>query len=241
MYDCRLESDLIIYLFFYPFKSLDLTHILKDLVVTDLPTLCKNPRSTVDFPPTFTCCCRVKSAGIPMDDNVTFSYSINITKIVKPPLPVGYWGNCCVPVFVHLAASDLVDRPIWETAGRIRNSKIHITDEYVRSFIDFHELHTIMDNGGRAPAAEPTHVSGFTDWRHLGHSKLDFGWGGPVSVVPLSRNILGSDEPCFFLPYSAAGKGERNGFKVLVNLPESSVAGFREEMEKFFNQYRVSY
>ncbi|PKI72752.1 hypothetical protein CRG98_006837 [Punica granatum] len=116
-----------------------------------------------------------------------------------------------------------------------RANKIHATDEHLRSFIDFLELHGFRDRGG-LPLGKSSHVSGFTDWRHLGHSKLDFGWGGPVTVVPLSQNILGSDEPCFFLPYSSAGKEKRNGFMVLVNLPESSVAGFREEMDKFIKQ-----
>ncbi|OWM77369.1 hypothetical protein CDL15_Pgr016766 [Punica granatum] len=178
---------------------------------------------------------KVKACGIPLQDNVAFSYSINISKIAKPPLPVGYWGNCCIPIYIYLAVSDLVNKPIWETAGQIRNSKIHATDEHLRSFIDFLELHGFRDRGG-LPLGKSSHVSGFTDWRHLGHSKLDFGWGGPVTVVPLSQNILGSDEPCFFLPYSSAGKEKRNGFMVLVNLPESSVAGFREEMDKFIKQ-----
>ncbi|KAK4797865.1 hypothetical protein SAY86_030191 [Trapa natans] len=182
---------------------------------------------------------KVRASGIPVDDRVTFSYSINITKIVKPPLPVGYWGNCCVPVYVDLIASELVNGPIWQTANRIRDSKTRVTDEYVRSYIDLHELTSLKDGGAAgATKGRSGHVSGFTDWRHLGHSKLDFGWGGPVSVVPLTRNILGSEEPCFFLPYSApsGGKGRRGGFKVLVNLPEGSVTRFREEMEKLFKR-----
>ncbi|KAL5984051.1 hypothetical protein ACLOJK_018153 [Asimina triloba] len=46
-----------------------------------------------------------------------------------------------------------------------------MTDEYVRSFIDFQEIHYAE---GIAAGA---HVSGFTDWRHLGHSGVDFGVG----------------------------------------------------------------
>ena len=65
---------------------------------------------------------------------------------------------------------------------------------------------------------------------------MDFGWGGPVTVLPLSRHLVGSVEPCFFLPYSSANVGEKDGFKVLVTLQESALCAFMEEMEKFSNQ-----
>ncbi|KAK7841056.1 taxadien-5-alpha-ol o-acetyltransferase [Quercus suber] len=103
------------------------------------------------------------------------------------------------------------------------------TDEYVRSFIDFQHLHY----GEGITAGKG--VSGFTDWRHLGHSTVDFGWGGPVTVLPLSRNLLGSVEPCFFLPYSSVSAGRKDGFKVLVNLRESAMPAFKEEMKGFGN------
>lgn len=170
---------------------------------------------------------KVKASGVPGEENVKFAYSINIRKQVKPPLPAGYWGNGCVAMYVKLSAKEVAEKPIWETAELIRKSKNNATDEYVRSFIDFQDLHY----GGGITAGK--RVSGFTDWRHLGHSTVDFGWGGPVTVLPLSRNLLGSVEPCFFLPYSSASAGRKDGFKVMVTLEESAVPAFREEMSKF--------
>lgn len=70
-----------------------------------------------------------------------FSYSTNIRKVLKPPLPVGYWGNGCVPIYVQLTARDLLEKPIWEIAELIRKSKRNASDEYVRSYIDFQEAH----------------------------------------------------------------------------------------------------
>lgn len=78
-----------------------------------------------------------------------------------------------------------------------------------------------------------TGVTGFTDWRYLGHSTVDFGWGGPVTVLPLSYKLLGSMEPCFFLPYSGDAGSKDSGFKVLVNLRESAMPEFKEAMDKF--------
>lgn len=172
---------------------------------------------------------RVKASGVPSDEKVKFAYAINIRKLVKPPLPAGYWGNGCVPMYVQAKAGDLVDQPIYKTAQLINKSKYNVSDGYVRSFIDFQELH--YHEGITAGAK----VSGFTDWRHLGHSTVDFGWGGPVTVFPLSRNLLGSVEPCFFLPYSSANEGKKDGFKLSVYLQEHAVSGFREDMDKLKN------
>lgn len=170
---------------------------------------------------------RVKAAGVPREENVKFVYSTNIRRQMKPSLPHGYWGNGCVPIYIQLTAGELVERPVWEVADLIKKSKENITDKYVRSFIDFQELYyTEGITAGRG-------VSGVTDWRHLGHSTVDFGWGGPVTVLPLSWNLLGSVEPCFFLPYSSANVGKKDGFKVLVSLSAAAMPALRLDMEEF--------
>ncbi|XP_023736798.1 3'-N-debenzoyl-2'-deoxytaxol N-benzoyltransferase [Lactuca sativa] len=172
---------------------------------------------------------RVKASKTPRKEEVKFGYAVNIRRLIQPPLPAGYWGNGCVPMYAQTTAGDLIDKPIWETAQLIKKSKRNVSDEYVHSFIDFQELNYEKGiNAGKW-------VSAVTDWRHLGHSTVDFGWGGPVTVIPLSRNLLGSSEPCFFLPYSAATQGKKDGFKVLLYIHKDAVVGFREEMEKFVN------
>jgi hypothetical protein len=55
--------------------------------------------------------------------------------------------------------------------------------------------------------------------------------------MPLSRNLLGSVEPCFFLPYSSVSVGRKDGFKVLVTLQESAMPAFREEFGPFGNPF----
>lgn len=156
-----------------------------------------------------------------------FAYSMNIAKLLKPALPDGYWGNVCVPVYVKLTVQQLLDQPISETAKLIKKSKHSVTGEYVRSYIDFQELHYAKGiTAGKF-------VSGFTDWRHLGHSEVDLGWGSPSIVLPLSWRILGSSEPSFFLPYATEDASKKDGFKVLVCLAEKAMAAFRLDMEMF--------
>ncbi|KAK9092834.1 hypothetical protein Syun_027745 [Stephania yunnanensis] len=175
---------------------------------------------------------RVKASKVPETEKVKFAYSTNIRNRLNPPLPQGYYGNGCVPIYVQLTANQLVAQPVWKTAELIKRSKRNATDEYVRSYIDFQELHYTE---GISVGME---VSGFTDWRHLGHSTVDFGWGGPVAVMPLSRNLLGSQEVCFFLPYCCiGGEGKRYGFQVLVSVAEDGLSDFRSEMEKLEGEF----
>ncbi|OVA04258.1 Transferase [Macleaya cordata] len=176
--------------------------------------------------------CRVKACGGPGDEKVKFAYSTDIRKQLNPRLPKGYWGNGCAVIYIQLKAQELVEQPIWETAKLIKKSKDNATDEYVRSYIDFQELYYAE---GITTGKE---VSGFTDWRHLAHSTVDFGWGGPVTVLPLSQNLHGRMEPWYFLTYSSANNQGRmmDGFKVLVSLPKTAMAAFRVEMEKFSNK-----
>ncbi|KAL5715935.1 hypothetical protein ACHQM5_017689 [Ranunculus cassubicifolius] len=170
---------------------------------------------------------RVKASKVPETEKVKFVYSINIRRILNPPLPFGYWGNGCVAMYAQITAKDLLEQPLWKTAQLINKSKHNTSDEYVRSFIDFQELHYAE---GITAGKE---VSGFTDWRHLGHSTVDFGWGGPVTVLPLSRHLLGSSEICFFLPYSSVNEGEEDGFRVLVSLPKDASPAFKDDFEGF--------
>uniref|UniRef100_A0ACD6ADT2 Uncharacterized protein n=1 Tax=Avena sativa TaxID=4498 RepID=A0ACD6ADT2_AVESA len=177
---------------------------------------------------------RVKANLTSPDEAVKMVYSMNISGLLDPPLPDGYWGNVCVPVYVALAAGDLVGRPLAETASLVKNSKLGVDEEYVRSYIDFQELR----RGDGVTAGKC--VSAFTDWRRLGHSEVDFGWGGPDAVLPLSWRLLGSVEPCFLLPYGAGDERRRRGFKVFVAVREEAVPRFKEEMEEILLQHEPS-
>ncbi|XP_024029261.1 3'-N-debenzoyl-2'-deoxytaxol N-benzoyltransferase-like [Morus notabilis] len=170
---------------------------------------------------------KIKATKIPGDEIVKYAYFLNIRKLVKPPLPPTFWGNACVPIYAKTSAKDLGEKPIWEAADLIKKSKRHATDEYVRSYIDFQSLHYAE----RISAGKD--VSGFTDWRHLGDSTVDFGWGGSVAVLLLSRHFLGSVEPCYFLPSLTASVGKKDGFKVSITLRESAMPAFKAEMDKF--------
>ncbi|KAJ4823406.1 hypothetical protein Tsubulata_032427, partial [Turnera subulata] len=70
----------------------------------------------------------LKPSRVPGDEMVKFAYSINIRKLVKPPLPTGYWGNGCVPMYAQVSAKELMEQPIWKTAQLIKQSKGNARD-----------------------------------------------------------------------------------------------------------------
>nr|CAD1822240.1 unnamed protein product [Ananas comosus var. bracteatus] len=111
---------------------------------------------------------RVRTTGTGSNNEIVkMVYSMNISKILNPPLPAGYWGNVCVPAYVRLTAGELAEQPLSKTAVLIRESKRDVTDEYVRSYIDFQELNYArgITAGGRSP-----------------HSPTGGGWDTPTST-----------------------------------------------------------
>ncbi|XP_078432191.1 HXXXD-type acyl-transferase family protein [Wolffia australiana] len=168
---------------------------------------------------------RVRASEVVPDTKVKLVFSMDVRRLLRPCLPTGYWGNGCVPVYAQTTAGELSGRPQMETAELIRRSKRGVTAEYVQSFIDFQELHyadgiTVGENS-----------CGFTDWRHLDHSSVDFGTGGPTSVLPLSFKLLGCLDLCFLLPYPSVGGVKKGGFRALVSISADALPAFREEMK----------
>nr|CAD1822264.1 unnamed protein product [Ananas comosus var. bracteatus] len=111
---------------------------------------------------------RVRTTGTGSNNEIVkMVYSMNISKILNPPLPAGYWGNVCVPAYVRLTAGELAEQPLLKTAVLIRESKRDVTDEYVRSYIDFQELN---------------YARGITAGDRSPHSPTGGGWDTPMST-----------------------------------------------------------
>ncbi|CAA6665815.1 unnamed protein product [Spirodela intermedia] len=146
---------------------------------------------------------RVKAARVPTGEKVKLAFSMSIRRLLKPGLPAGYWGNSCVPVYAQTTAGEL---------------------EYVRSFIDFQELHY----ADGITAGE--NVSGFTDWRHLATRPwTSAGESRPPSFpCPSSCSELGA-LPSLALP--SVGGVKNGGFRALVCLAMDAMPAFREEMK----------
>ncbi|KAL4610859.1 hypothetical protein ACB092_08G082900 [Castanea dentata] len=71
----------------------------------------------------------------------------------------------------------------------------------------------------------------FTDWRRLGFLDIDFGWKGPINIVPVPMNMIGYVDLCMFLPPSNVYPSKKDGVRVFISLPRAAMAKFKEEMD----------
>ncbi|CAL9121411.1 unnamed protein product [Musa acuminata var. zebrina] len=133
-----------------------------------------------------------------------------------PPLPEGYFGNGIVLTNSLCTAGELLARPLSFAVGLVQDAVKMVTDEYMRSAMDYFE----------ATRARPSLTATLliTTWSRLSFHTTDFGWGEPVQSGPVT---LPQKEVILFLSH---GK-ERKSINVLLGLPNSAMARFQELME----------
>ncbi|THU55662.1 hypothetical protein C4D60_Mb11t08930 [Musa balbisiana] len=133
-----------------------------------------------------------------------------------PPLPKGYFGNGIVLTNSLCTAGELLGRPLSFAVGLVQDAVRMVTDEYMRSAMDYFE----------ATRARPSLTATLliTTWSRLSFHITDFGWGEPVQSGPVT---LPEKEVILFLSH---GK-ERKSINVLLGLPSSAMASFQKLMD----------
>ncbi|KAA8522841.1 hypothetical protein F0562_009264 [Nyssa sinensis] len=110
---------------------------------------------------------------------------------MRPPLPKGYFGNAVLTPLATSQAGELVSRPLGYAAGRIREAVEMITDEYVRSSLDFVRSQSDVTQFRTFNTAGCTQGAFFgnpnleiTSWMGLSNYNTDFGWGKEIYMGP---------------------------------------------------------
>ncbi|KAI3939679.1 hypothetical protein MKW92_030031 [Papaver armeniacum] len=154
---------------------------------------------------------QTKSLGLHPDQQVRILFAVNARSKLNPPLPEGYFGNAVLLMSCQSSA-ELLDGPLSSTVLQIQETINSVTDEYVRSAIDFFE-----EQKGKLVMKHTTFLSA---WSRLAFHSVNFGWGVPFYSGPLNvpRNAV------LFLPY---GK-ERKGINLFLSLPASSMKVFED-------------
>ncbi|KAJ4957767.1 hypothetical protein NE237_024878 [Protea cynaroides] len=150
---------------------------------------------------------------------------------LRPPLPQGYFGNATFPTTPTSLAGELLAKPLGYASGKIREAVEKMTDEYVRSTIDF-----LKSQDDLTPFRTSFHTVGCTQGVFFGNPNLavtswvglpiydaDFGWGKPIHMGPGS---LGFDGKSFILP----GREGDGSFIVALRLQVAHMDDFK----KFF-------
>ncbi|KAL3849313.1 hypothetical protein ACJIZ3_011195 [Penstemon smallii] len=132
-----------------------------------------------------------------------------------PPLPKPYFGNGIVWSCARSKVDDLTRAPFSFAVRIVQEAIKEVTEEYIRSAIDYHEL-------TRKPL-EQENTLWITKWSRLPFYEVDFMWGEPRQVAPASLvdNLV--------VTLSEGNKSEK--LVVSLSLPAEAMEIFEEQME----------
>ncbi|VAH28594.1 unnamed protein product [Triticum turgidum subsp. durum] len=160
---------------------------------------------------------RTRALGLAPEQQTKLLFAVDGRRRFVPPLPKGYFGNGIVLTNALATAGDLLSAPVSRAAGKVQEAVRMVTDEYMRSAVDYFE----------ATRSRPSLASTLliTTWSRLAFNGADFGWGEPTMSGPVT---LPEKEVILFL---AHGK-ERKSINVLLGLPASAMDTFQELMDE---------
>ncbi|KAK9141858.1 hypothetical protein Syun_011258 [Stephania yunnanensis] len=157
----------------------------------------------------------------PMDYELRLTFSVNARQKLKDPvLQHGFYGNVVCLACATSTVSEVIEGKISSTAARVRKARQSVTEEYVRSTIDFMEV----DRPTRLEFAGKLTI---TQWTRLSiYECADFGWGNPVYAGPI--DLTPTPQVCVILPEGEGAASPRRSILVCICLSESAALRFKE-------------
>ncbi|CAI0474939.1 unnamed protein product [Linum tenue] len=160
---------------------------------------------------------RTRALDFAPDQEAKLMVAVDVREKLDPPLPRGYVGNGIGVACVTCTARKLLSDPFAEVVMLVHDSITMVADDYVRSAIDYYEVHRTRQSLGYTMIA--------TKWSRISFLATDFGWGNAVLMAPVAIR----DEMVIFLPNNGGkevGDNNNSGISVFVGLPESAMKIF---------------
>ncbi|XP_057958443.1 acyltransferase GLAUCE-like [Malania oleifera] len=148
------------------------------------------------------------------DEVSTVLFAVDVRSKISPPLPSEFAGNAVITAFATARVAELVARPLSFAVEKVKGGRERVTDEYVRSVIDWLEVY----RGIPATGHGSFYVSA---WWKLPFAELDFGFGKPVHGGPV---VSGNDEFVLLLADGVGNNG--GGINVWMALEEEQMKRF---------------
>jgi hypothetical protein len=116
-------------------------------------------------------------------------------------LPEGFYGNCYYIMRVSAPAEAVADASVCDVVRLVREGKKRLPAEFARW--------SAGDTGSEDPYRITSDYRSLlvSDWSRLGFAEVDYGWGCPVHVVPLTN--LDYIATCILVRPSAHKPGAR--------------------------------
>ncbi|CAN1172351.1 Acyltransferase GLAUCE [Linum perenne] len=122
---------------------------------------------------------KARTIALRMTDDAisTLLFPVDARRIVHPPLPAGFAGNAVVPGFARLSVKELKEASDSFLVRKVQEGLERLNDEYVRSSIDWLELHR----------GTPTWENSFSvaQWFRLALDEETYSWGTARCAVPI--------------------------------------------------------
>ncbi|KAK4759925.1 hypothetical protein SAY87_023056 [Trapa incisa] len=156
----------------------------------------------------------------PLDYELRLTFSVNARqKLLDPPLKEGFYGNAVCLACAVSKVSDLVNGDLSETTSLVRQARLGISEEYLRSTVDYVQVNrpTRLEFGGKLT---------ITQWSRFPiYESADFGWGRPLYAGPI--DITPTPQVCVLLPEGDAN-ADGTTMIVCICLPKEASDRFRE-------------
>lgn len=128
--------------------------------------------------------CTCVARALPGDQETKLYIATDGRSRLRPPLPLGYFGNVIFTATPIALAGDLQSKPTWYAASRIHNALKRMDNEYLRSALDYLELQPDLSALVRGAHTFRCPNLGITSWIRLPIHDADFGWGRPIFMGP---------------------------------------------------------
>lgn len=167
--------------------------------------------------------CRTRAIDLEPQADVHLAFPVNTRRLLQEVLPKeeGYYGNCVYPMAVTASSEKIKHASIVEIVSLIREAKESVPTKFSK---------WVKGDPKEGPCMVPLEYGSFcvTDWSQVGFYEVDFGWGGPIQVAPLTEDNL--IPWCILLKSPAPTQGVR---LLLQCVLKEHVEAFREQMASF--------
>jgi len=130
---------------------------------------------------------RTRAAGFEPDSPVHLCFAMNARPMLHASLPrggAGFYGNCYYIMRVSAPAGRVAGSSVTEVVKIIKDGKRRMPAEFAR---------WAAGEMGAADGVDPYQITSdyrtllVSDWTRLGFAEVDYGWGPPAHVVPLTN------------------------------------------------------
>uniref|UniRef100_A0ACD5VPG9 Uncharacterized protein n=1 Tax=Avena sativa TaxID=4498 RepID=A0ACD5VPG9_AVESA len=130
---------------------------------------------------------RTRAAGFAPDSDVHLCFAMNARPLLHASLPragAGFYGNCYYIMRVSAPAGKVAGSSIPDVVKIIKDGKRRMPAEFTR---------WATGEAGANGGVDPYQITSdyrtllVSDWTRLGFAEVDYGWGSPAHVVPLTN------------------------------------------------------